>query len=68
MPRCGRDRLNGYGDSMVRSPAGCGDRVASPVGDIARMVVGDGVRLDSALTQWTRNDVTTAQGNSVRYR
>ena len=68
MPRGLSGRLDRYGDSIARSPGGCGDRVASPVGDIARMVVGDGARLDSALTQWTRKDVTTAQGNSVRYR
>ena len=68
MPRRGSRRLPCYGDSIVRGPAGYGDRVASPVSDIARMVLGDGARLDSALTQWTRNDVTTAQGNSVRYR
>jgi len=68
MPRWGAGRLSRYGDSMVRSLARCGDRVASAVGEIARMLVGDGARRDSALTQWTRTDVTTAQGNSVRYR
>ena len=41
---------------------------ASRMGDIARMVDGDGARLDSAMTQRTRNDVTAAQGKAVRYR
>ena len=60
MPRCGSGRLNRYGDLMVRSAAGCGDRVAEPAGDIARMLGGDGARLDSGMTQRARNDVTAA--------
>ena len=41
MPRCGPGRLNRYGDLMVRDPTGCGDWVAGPEDDIARMLGGD---------------------------
>ena len=60
MPRCGPGRLDRYGESMVRSQAGCADRVARPAGDLARMLVGDSAKLDSGMTQRVRNDVTPA--------
>ena len=60
MPRCRSGKLSRYGDLMVRSAAGCGDRVARPARDIARMLVGNGGGLDSGMTQLTRDEVTAA--------
>jgi hypothetical protein len=45
MPRGLPGRLDRYGDSMVRSPFGCGDRVARPEGATARMFEGGGAKL-----------------------
>ncbi len=60
MPRWGLGRLNRYGDSMVRGAAECGARVARPEDDMARMLDGDGARLDSEMTQRARSDDTAA--------
>jgi hypothetical protein len=60
MPRWGPGRLNRYGDLMVRDPTGCGDWVAGPEDDIARMLGGDGARPDSEMTQRRRTDVIAA--------
>jgi len=60
MPRWSPRRLIRYGDSMVRSPAECGARVARAEDDMARMLDGDGARLDSGMTQRARSDDTAA--------
>ena len=61
----GPGRLIRYGDSIVRSPCGCGDRVAQPEGSIARMLDGDDARLDSGMTQRARDDASAAKGKAA---
>ena len=68
MPRWGPGRLIRYGDSIVRSPCGCGDRVAQPEGSIARMLDGDDASVHFRITQRARSDTFAAKGRAVRFR
>ena len=60
MPRGGPGRLNRYGDSMVRSPAGWSEWLVRAECAIVRMLDGDGARLDSGMTKPVRNDASAA--------
>ena len=60
MPRGGPGRLNRYGDPMVRSAAGWGEWLVRGECAIARMLDGDGARLDSGMTKPVRNDASAA--------
>ena len=47
MPRWCAERLIRYGDSMDRNPAGCGDLAVRAECGVARILDGDGARLQS---------------------
>ena len=60
MPRGGPGRLNRYGDSMVRNPAGWGEWLVRAEWGIARMLDGYGASLDSGMMKPVRNDASAA--------
>ena len=68
MPRRGRDRLNGYGDSMVCSPTEFCIGAPRPERDIAWMSNICDATAECWLMRRAGDDVTAVQGKSVRYR
>ena len=68
MPRGDPGRLNRYGDSMIRSPAGWGEWLVRVECAIVRMLDGGVARLNSGMTHCARSDASAAKGKAVRFR